>query len=73
MTKTKKEFKQIEKGVSKDESKEELTDKECAQEIDSILKSKGRGLQPFIERTDFGEVARVRLVRVKVELPNLDD
>jgi len=68
MTKTKQK-------ITPQEELEREVDKKCAGEIEKVLKDNARALQPFIERTEFAEVARVRLARVtpKEDLPINED
>lgn len=49
------------------EEKEQGIDKTCAAEVEEVLKRHNRGLQPFIERSEFGSQARVRLARLPVQ------
>lgn len=50
--------------VEMDEQKEQEIDKACALEVEEVFKKHNRALQPYIQRSDFADVARVRLVRV---------
>lgn len=43
---------------------EQENDKACAEEVEVVLQKYGRALQPFLMRSEFGDQARVRLVRV---------
>jgi len=57
--------------ITPQEELDREVDKKCAGEIEKVLKDNSRALQPFIERTEFAEVARVRLARItpKGDLP----
>ena len=51
------------KKLTKEEELDQEVDKRCAKEVEDVLKGNGRALQPFIERTPFASIARVRLVK----------
>lgn len=53
--------------VEFDEQAEQKIDAACATELEATMKKYNRALQPFIQRTDVADLARVRLVRVKPE------
>lgn len=47
------------------EQAEQAVDKQCADELEVILKKYDRALFPFIQHMEAASVARVRLVRAK--------
>lgn len=53
------------------EESEQLVDKKVSEEVELILKQNDRALQPFVQYTEAGVVARVRLVRTGAQ-PGVD-
>lgn len=49
------------------EEAEQATDKECATEIEEVLKKHNRALQPYLSGGDAAIVPRVRLVRTTAQ------
>lgn len=47
------------------EMAEQKIDQKCAEDIEMILKTYSRALQPYMVYAELGAVPRVRLVRVK--------